>query len=244
MDDDWLKDDDDSMEQILRQIETVQCQVHGLRNHLDLIMLKNGVKFSSSENLNLLVPYDGQTSAAQSPAFSAGNGDNMSLGAKYSPKSLLDFDIGDLGLPENIVSGYADGTQIPDIIESTVGLLSAADVTPHQPQIVESAENILDNSLMQVNIMPEENPPLGIVDHLTGNRELQEPELTDVKILVLPSKSKLAPDTMVGDDISFPKSSALKLCITKDVPPKNKKKRGERKAAPGGWNLKCEPDTN
>ncbi|KAH9607170.1 hypothetical protein KSS87_021236 [Heliosperma pusillum] len=238
MDDNWLKDDDDSMEQILRQIETVQCQVHSLRNHLDLVMLKNGVKFSSSENLSLLVPYDGQTSAAQSPAFSAGNGDNMSLGAKYSPKSLLDFDIGDLGLPENIISGYGDGSQIPDVIESTVGLLSATDVTPHQPQIVESAENMLDNSLVHINVMPDGNPSNGVVDHLTGHRELQEPEVKDVKLLVLPTKTKLAPDTMVGDDISLPKSSVIKSCITKDAPPKNKKKRGERKAAPGGWNLK------
>ena len=80
MEDTWLKEGKDSMEQILRHIGTVQSHVHRLRNHLDMIMMKNGVRVSSSENLSFLTPYDGQTSAAQSPDFSAGNGDKMYLG--------------------------------------------------------------------------------------------------------------------------------------------------------------------
>ncbi|KAL2920825.1 DNA double-strand break repair Rad50 ATPase [Bienertia sinuspersici] len=167
MDDDWFKDDDDPMEQIFRQIETVQTQVHRLRTHLDMVMLKNGVKFSSSENLSLLAPYDALTSAAQSPAFSPGNGDNLSLGAVHIPQHM-DFEIGDLVLPDGIIPGYKDDAQIPDIIESTVGLLSAADVTIHQPQLLESGENILDDTHIPNRGMRKRQMSCGALDQLNG----------------------------------------------------------------------------
>ncbi|KAK9672171.1 hypothetical protein RND81_12G081800 [Saponaria officinalis] len=205
--DDWLKHEEDSMEEIVRQIGTVQSQVLRLRNHLDTIMLKNGVKFSSSENLTLLSPDDGQTSAAQSPAFSPGNGDNMYIDDMYASQNLMEFDIEDLDVPESIISDYVDGTQIPDVIESTAGLLSAADIAVHQSQIVESAENILDNTLTQTNVAQELKMPASIVS-----------------------------------DETPPEKTTIKSCITSDAPTMNKRKRGERKAAPGGWNLKCSAD--
>ncbi|KAK9725205.1 hypothetical protein RND81_05G128500 [Saponaria officinalis] len=214
--DDWLKSGEDSIEQILRQIETVQSKVHNLRNHLDMVMLKNGVKLSSSENLSLLVPYDVQTSAAQSPTFSVGNGDNMSLGANYAPQRLLEIKSEEVVLPESISSGYAHDAQIPDIIESNVGMLSGANVTTHQLQIMDSGENILDETQMQSKVKQEAD------------------------------MSHAEPIDSVARDVKLLKQSTSKCRLTSTVLPTNKRKRGERKAAPGGWNLKCagEIDSN
>lgn len=134
--DDLFKDGEDSFEAILLKIEIAQSNVQRLRNRLETVMLKNGVKFSSSENLNLLAPYDAQTSAAQSPAFSAGNGESMSFGPIFVQENLDDLD----DLEFNTL--LSDGSEIPDIIESTVGLHPAADVTMHQPQRLESGETV------------------------------------------------------------------------------------------------------
>ena len=131
--DDLFKDGEDSFEAILQKIENAQSNVQRLRTRLETVMLKNGVKFSSSENLNLLAPYDAQTSAAQSPAFSAGNGESMSFGPIFVQENLDDLEFNTL---------LSDGSEIPDIIESTVGLHPATDVTLHQPQRLESGENV------------------------------------------------------------------------------------------------------
>lgn len=138
-----LKDDDSSLEQVLLKIETVHSRVRQLKSQLDIVMAKNASRFSSSENLSLLAPCDGQTSSAPSPTFSAGNADTTSIGAIYNPtQHISEYDIGDLVLPESAISSYAETIHVPDIIESTVGLLSAADVTFHQPQIGDSCEDV------------------------------------------------------------------------------------------------------
>lgn len=243
MDDNWLKDGEDAFEPVLRQIETVQSQVHGLRTQLDMVMLKNGIKFSSSENLSLLAPYDAQTSAAQSPAFSAGNGDTVSIGAIYVPSEhLTDFELGGLCLPDSIVSGYAVGTQIPDIIESTVGLLSAADVSIHQTQIVEFGENNLDDALIQNQGTQDVHLCNGVIDQLTNG---YHPENKDQNYSSLPAGIGLVPDPLTGDAMDEDKPT-LQSCLTSDIQiPRTKRKRGERKAGPIGWNMRSsgEPES-
>jgi hypothetical protein len=136
-------DGDKSLEQVLRKIEIVHSRVHKLKNQLDMLMSKNASKFSSSENLSLLAACDAQTSSAPSPTFSAGNGETISAGAIYpATQSIPGYDIGDLVMPESAMSGFGEAVHVPDIIESTVGLLSDADVTFHQPQIGDSSENV------------------------------------------------------------------------------------------------------
>lgn len=137
-------DGDGSLEQLLWTIENVHSRVHKLKSQVNVIMSKNALKFSSSENLNLLLPHgDLQTSSAHSPTFSAGNGDTLSAGAIYnSAHHVPEFDFGDLVMPDSAVSSYGEVTTVPDIIESTVGLLSAADVTLHQPQTGDSCEDV------------------------------------------------------------------------------------------------------
>uniref|UniRef100_A0A803M5R5 Uncharacterized protein n=1 Tax=Chenopodium quinoa TaxID=63459 RepID=A0A803M5R5_CHEQI len=239
MDDDWLKDGEDSIEQILRQIETVQSKLQRLRTHFDTVMLKNGVKFSSSENLSLLAPYDAQTSAAQSPAFSAGDGDNLSIGGIEIPHDITDFEIGDLDLPESLVSDYGVGTQIPDIIESTVGLLSAANVPIHQPQTLESGENILDDTHIQNRAMQDGHMSSGVIDKSID--EYNNLENKEQHISSLGAGNGLAPDSGTVD-AAIQEKTTLKSCLTSKI----KRKRGERKAGPGGWSLRSagEPDSN
>lgn len=144
--DEWtpleFTDGDNSLEQVLWKIETVHAWVHKLRSQIDTVVSKNAAKFSSSENLSLLAPFDVQTSAAHSPAFSAGNGDTISAGAMYtSTQHIPEYDI-DMAMHESVVSSFGEAIPVPDIIESTVGLLSAADVTLHQPQFGDSTEDV------------------------------------------------------------------------------------------------------
>ena len=137
------KDGNDSLVEILQKIEAVHSHVHKLKSRLVMVITENGMKFSSSENLGILVPCDGQTSSACSPTFSACNGDTSSLGGLYTPNQhMLENDIRDFVMPESMLSSYGEAISIPDIIESTVSLLSSADVTIYQSQIGDSCEAV------------------------------------------------------------------------------------------------------
>lgn len=129
------RDGDNLLEKVLWKIDLLSSKVHKLKNQLDVVLSKNASKFSSSENLSLLAPCDGQASSVPSGTFSAGNGDTISVGATYNPaQHISEYDLGDLVIPGPI--------HVPDIIESTVGLLSAAEVTFHQPHIGDSCEDV------------------------------------------------------------------------------------------------------
>lgn len=131
-------------EQILRKIELMHSRVHKLKAQLDSVMTKYAGKFSSSESLTHLVPYDAQTSSVRSPTLSACNGDTVSVGGLYASfPQMSEYELGDFVLPDAAVSNYGDDILIPDIIESTVGLLSSADVTEHhQSQVGDSCEKV------------------------------------------------------------------------------------------------------
>uniref|UniRef100_A0A6N2MFZ6 Uncharacterized protein n=1 Tax=Salix viminalis TaxID=40686 RepID=A0A6N2MFZ6_SALVM len=211
-------DGDKSLEQVLRKIEIVHSRVHKLKNQLDILMSKNASKFSSSENLSLLAACDAQTSSAPSPTFSAG---------------------GDLVMPESAMSGFGEAVDVPDIIESTVGLLSAADVTFHQPQIGDSSENIVDNVLIQnqaaegeQDIFMATNVQL-IEKHVKPERG-EEGESSDPFLTPKPE-----PDSM-EKNMGSQGQPVLKSCLAPHLQiPRNKRKRGERKAGHRGWNKQC-----
>lgn len=137
-----FRDENNSLEQVLRKIEIVHAKVQKLRSQLDQVMSKNASKFSSSENLSLLAACDAQTSSAPSPTFSAGNGDTMSVGPAYNTTQQISEYVGDLVMPASAISSYGEAFHVPDIIESTVGLLSSAEVTCHQAQLVDSCEDV------------------------------------------------------------------------------------------------------
>ncbi|KAK3003233.1 hypothetical protein RJ639_020088, partial [Escallonia herrerae] len=222
-----FEDQDNFLEQIFRKIETEHSRVHKLKAQLDLVMSKNARKFSSSENLSNLVLADVLASSVHSPTFSACNGDTISVGG---------IDVGDLVMPESAVSSFGEAIHIPDIIESTLGLLSHADVTQHQSQIGDSSEDIVDTVMHNQAIKAE---PRTLDDkHIqpTGkHQELERREEASNNPLLPAAESEAVVKPAMSQEQSFLKSS-----LASEVHfPKNKRKRGERKAGTGGWSRQC-----
>ncbi|XP_047178063.1 uncharacterized protein LOC124845064 isoform X2 [Vigna umbellata] len=224
---------DASLEQLLWAIDNLQARVHKLKSDVDAIMSKNASKFSSSENLSLLPHGDMQTSSAQSPTISAGNGDAASVGVIYnSIQHGVDFDIGDFVM-HSVVSSYGEVPMVPDIIESTVGLLSAADVTFRSALAGDSCEAMVDNVLIHEVAETDEHtfksgsqPPMERLQNWEKGEGEENLNLVSVPMSDI--------NTLAQEQ------STLKPCVYNDVSiPKNKRKRGERKACSGGWSKKC-----
>lgn len=142
MNDDWSTQDEclNFEEEILRKIDLIHSRVHKLKVKVDSVMTKYAGKFSSSESLSHFAPCDAQTSSVPSPTFSACNG---SVGGLYASfPHMSDCELEDLAMPDAAVSNYGDDILIPDIIESTVGLLSSTDVTEHESQVGDLCEKV------------------------------------------------------------------------------------------------------
>ncbi|KAJ4979975.1 hypothetical protein NE237_010755 [Protea cynaroides] len=235
-------DGDNPLEQILWKIEVVQCRVQKLKTQLDKVISSNAARFSSAENLSQLVPSEMPSSFAQSPTVSPGNGDTTQVGVLYTPPPhISDYEIGDLVMPESAVSSYGEVTPLPDIIESTMGLLSA-DIAPGQPQIGDSSEHIVDNVLIHNQAVQDKlhNFESFKSQPFEKPHELVIEQEENKVSLVQAPEPNLTQKTMVAQE-----PSTLKSCLASDFQvPKNKRKRGERKAGSGGWSQKSsgEPD--
>ncbi|XVF84295.1 hypothetical protein PTKIN_Ptkin17bG0025600 [Pterospermum kingtungense] len=239
-------DGNNSLEQVLWKIEAVHSKVQKLRSQLDLVMSKNSSKFSSSENLSLLAACDAQTGSAPSPTFSAGNGETISVGHAYNTtQQISEYDDGDLVMAASAISGYGEAYHVPDIIESTVGLLSSVDVTCHQPQIGDSCEDIVENVLIQNEgnagdrqILTRTNSQ-PIKQHNQPEKG-EEGESTDPTPILTSEPNHATKSVVMSQG-----QSTLRSCLASDICfPKSKRKRGERKAGSGGWSRKHpgEPD--
>ncbi|PRQ20078.1 hypothetical protein RchiOBHm_Chr7g0224241 [Rosa chinensis] len=219
--DEWslleFRDGDKSLEHVLWKIETLHSWVHKLKNQIDVVMPKTAAIFSSSENLSIIVPCDGQTSSAHSPAFSAGNGD----GIYATTQQTSEFNIGDLVMPESVVSSFGDALPAPDIIESSVGLLSATDAIFHQPQFSESSEDIVDNVLIHNAAEGEKRTFRRMTDEPIENHQQQPEEGKQEGPCATPSSTV---ESCLGLDVNFPR---------------NKRKRGERRTGSDVWSKKC-----
>ncbi|XP_009338129.3 uncharacterized protein LOC103930511 [Pyrus x bretschneideri] len=231
------------LEHVLWKIETVHSRVHKLKYQMDVVMSKNAARFSSSENLSVLVSCDAQSSSAHSPALSPGTGDTISAGAIYtSAQHVSDYNVGDLAMPESVVSSFVEGIIVPDIIESTVGLPSAVDVTFHQPQFGDSSEDIVDNVLIHNEAAEAEKHTLQMINN-QPKEEHEQPE-KDIHEAVFPTPQS---DPAPSAEAALPQEqSTLESCLASDVSfPRNKRKRGERKAGSVVWSKKCsgEPDS-
>ncbi|XP_047966194.1 uncharacterized protein LOC125210675 [Salvia hispanica] len=236
LDDDYSfhEENDNILEHILRKIELVHTRVHKLRSQLDVVLINNASRFSSSENLSQLMGGD-----VRSPTFSACNGDTVSAGGLYASSPYIgDYDIGDFVLPDSPeVSSFGEPIAIPDIIESTVGLLSSIDVTQHQSQIGDSSEKIVDNILVQNEAAEVE---VAFKDsHNQSADKAQDAEHSGEE----ESNNKAS---VLAVESNNAEANTLKSCLTSQIHfPKNKRKRGERKAGSGNWSRQCpsEPDS-
>ncbi|XP_042515676.1 uncharacterized protein LOC122089961 isoform X1 [Macadamia integrifolia] len=237
-------DGDNPLEQILWKIEVVQSRVHKLNTQLDKVIRSNAGWFSSAENLNLLLPSEVPSSFARSPTISPGNGDTTQVGVLCTPPPhVSEYEIGDLVLPESAVSSYGEVTApFTDIIESTMGLLSAADIALDQPQIGDSCEDIVDDVLIHNQAIQEELHSIESFKSRPSEKPLE---------LVIEQENKISPVRVAEPDLTqktivAEEQSTLKSCLASDfqVPKSNKRKRGERKAGSGGWSQKSsgEPD--
>ncbi|KAK4742128.1 hypothetical protein SAY87_000129 [Trapa incisa] len=213
-----------NLEQILQKIEAASSRVHKLRNQLDIIMSQNALKFSSSENLSLLMaPFEeAQTSSAPSPA--SGNGDLRLVGPDCHPN----YGIDNLVLPESVVSSFDEVVSIPDVIESTVGLLSAADATLHQPVIGDTTEDMVGSAL--IHDKPDGGRGMGILK--TSASEPIARQHDSYK----GDEQDESPDPSL-QEVTSKQQSNIQPGLASDIHvPMNKRKRGERKSGNGGWN--------
>ncbi|KAE8694872.1 C2 domain-containing protein / GRAM domain-containing protein isoform 1 [Hibiscus syriacus] len=240
-----FRDENNSLDQVLRKIEIVHAKIQKLRNQLDQVMSKNISKFSSSENLSLLAVCDAQTSSAPSPTVSAGNGDTISTGPAFNTTQQICEYAGDIVMPASAISSYGKAFHVPDIIESTVGLLSSAEVTCHQPQLVDSCEDIVENVPIQNEGIAGDKQALMATNSQSVKEHLQaekvEGESAD------PSRVPTSEPNNATEDIASQEQSILRPCLASDIYfPKSKRKRGERKAGSVGWSRKPagEPDNS
>ncbi|CAL0312097.1 unnamed protein product [Lupinus luteus] len=238
-------DVDASLEQLLWTIDNVHARVHKLKNQVNEIMSKNASKFSSSENLSLLLPHsDVQTSSAHSPIISAENGD--AVWAIYnSNQHVADFDFGDFVMPGSAVSSYGEVIIVPDIIESTVGLLSSVDVTLHPSQAGDLCENMVDNILMHEVAEMKEHTLISATHH--PDEKLQDIVKSEAEENLHPAFNSMFDfDVATNSSTMSREQSTLEPYLYKDANIlMNKRKRGERKAGSGAWSKKCsgEPDS-
>ncbi|KAI4368292.1 hypothetical protein MLD38_016865 [Melastoma candidum] len=234
-----IRESDMSLEQVLQKIELTQSRVQKLRGQLETVISQNAAKFSSFENLNLLAPCEAQTSCAPSPTISANKGEIRSMAAPYpSSQHLTDFDIGDLALPESVVSNFGEALPDPDFIESTIELLTATDVTLHKPLIGDSKDLAVRNVSIHRGaakggkhmVKCSQGKQLELDKCEQGESNHPPPSMPESSIRGATSQQKSALNSSLASDIYFPK---------------NKRSRGDRKLGPGGWSRKGsgEPDS-
>ncbi|XP_043721128.1 uncharacterized protein LOC122668656 [Telopea speciosissima] len=237
-------DGDNSLEQILWKIEIVQSRVHKLKTQLDKVMNSNAGRLSSAENLNLHLPSEVvPSSSARSPTVSLGKGYTTQTGFLHiPPPHVPEHEIGDLVMPESAVSSYGVANPLPDIIKITLELLSAADIALDQLQIGDSCEDIADDVLIHNQSIQEE---LLSFEKLKSHPlekpcdPVKEKEKNRISPVSAPEPN-FAQKTIVAQE-----QSTMKSCLASDFHvPKNKRKKGERKAGSGSWSKKSlgEPD--
>ncbi|KAL5054103.1 hypothetical protein RYX36_034785 [Vicia faba] len=238
---------DVSYEQLLWNIDNLHNRVRTLKSGVNAITSRNASKFSGSENFSL-VPYGGevQTSSAQSPTNSVGNGYTASVGEgafNSSQNAADEYDFGDFVFPDSAVSSFGEASNIPDIIESTVGSLAAAEVTLQSALVAESGEHMVENK--DVLLQSATHHPMKLVDVKTeveadGSTEKLPEKLKEIKVEVgegSQSASIPVSDVNIAAATACASQEQHALQNNKDASiPISKKKRGERKAGSGGWN--------
>ncbi|CAN1197248.1 hypothetical protein LINPERHAP2_LOCUS43969 [Linum perenne] len=230
---------------MLLNIEASYSLVHKLKDQLDLAITNSASKFSSWDNLCLLAPCEGQTSSAPSPVLSVGyGGETLSPGARYNTtqQHTSGCDMSDMALPESAMSSFGEAVHVPDIIESTVKLLSGPDVTFHEQP---SEDMMIKKEAMDHNT--EREAVMG-----TSCNKVTEEGATE-KGEIGESKDAAQVQNLKTEEVEASASAAagnagesnLKSCLALDMQiPTNKRKRGERKAGSGtgGWKKKCSGD--
>ncbi|KAK9157775.1 hypothetical protein Scep_004349 [Stephania cephalantha] len=226
--------DDDALEKILWKIEKVHSRVQKLKIHMDKLLAVNTVKFSSMENFSLIVQNNQPSSSTRSMSLSPPNGDEKYLGSLFAPPlNISENEIGDM-MMDSAVSSYED-VSLPDIIESTMGLLSAAEASHNQQQNGDSGQNLADDVLIHNQAAEKELQQFEKI----GSLLIEKPQVSvkEEHDMVLLPTSAPNPEFVPNREINQThEQSVLKFCLDSEFHvPKTKRKRGERKACAGTW---------
>ncbi|CAM8902589.1 unnamed protein product [Rhodiola kirilowii] len=206
------------IEGIFEKLEKVQSHVHKLKTQLEDVMTEHAAKISSSEDMSIFSPFDGQCSSNHSPT--------LSMGWTYPPiHSIPSFDIGDFGFPDSAVSRFDETIDMDDIIESPMVVFPVADAPSSHPQIMESDQIIVGDVPVDTSFVELERLS-SITTVARQEQQSQEP-----KNVICLTQSATVPD----DVVACHGPSIVESSWGSDFTPKNKRKRGERKVSSGSW---------
>lgn len=220
-DHEWLvrgfKGGDNSLEQIFFNIEALQSRVLKLKSQLSKVISRNSRDISSTAGN--FFHGDTPNSYAQSHSCSPGNNGDI-----LPRQHASEYELEDITVPGSAVSSFGDAADL-DIIESTTGILSAANIPQNQHQVGVSCMDIADGILINNQAADEELQNFE-VSHVTEKPQVvkeeaqscSEDESTDPKVLVED------PDPEREIDIVQP--PVLKTYTGKKRGRKPKKKRG------------------
>ncbi|XP_010930339.1 uncharacterized protein [Elaeis guineensis] len=226
-DSEWLlgiKGRDSSLEQILLNIEAVQSRVLKLKTHLNKVMCRYAAEISSYP-----------PSYAQSHSGSPRNNDGLPVGAIGTPPHhVSEYEMEDMVMPGSAVSSYGDAAEV-DIIESTVGLLSAADGPLNQRQIRDLYKDSADDVLIDNQAAEEEFQNFGKVSQPREKPEelvKEEAESPSEEESIAPKVSNPGPGPET-ENVVMPQQTALKPCYSgkrRGRKPKRKRRGGSMAA--------------
>ncbi|GAB4861971.1 hypothetical protein Ancab_037225 [Ancistrocladus abbreviatus] len=218
--------DGNSFEGILKRIEETQSQVHQLRAQIDKVISENPGKFVSLDNYGLLAQSDALMSYTPNPEFPRTNGEFQRGTLNTSSLHISENKAGDQVMPESAVSSFGEVTPLPDMIEST-----------DQPSVGPSCEKVEDRALLYNSSIKQELhnvEEVGIQPMPIG--ETQVP--FEVKAEVVPQALDLKPESSGKRTVPNEQPTVRLRSLSKAVAPKNKRKRGRRKARSSRWSRK------
>ncbi|KAK3221530.1 hypothetical protein Dsin_008555 [Dipteronia sinensis] len=202
---------DNSLEQILWKIEVAQSEVHKLKTRIDMVVSENPGKFTSVNNLSLLVPCDALTDSdrATSPPKNVNGMSDRSL--SISSQHISECDMRDLFMPESAVSRQREATLFPDMIES-IGL----------PQVGVSYENIEEVIVSDEELQNFER----VISRFTERKPREPMSMPKSLPPVTAPEADLPVKMYVPDGQPSPSKSNVR---------NNKRKWGRQKSHTGKW---------
>ncbi|XP_020571459.1 uncharacterized protein LOC110018471 [Phalaenopsis equestris] len=187
-------DGDRLLEQVLMNIEALQSRVLRVKARLNQIMSTN-------------------VRDAQSPSCSLGNiGKQIPAGvSNTSPRHGSEYEMDDMVLPGSAVSSFGDAPDL-DIIESTMGFLSGADVPLDPNQLVDFCKDNADDVLINNHAADEELHEFGVSHAREKLRReaatCKEPDSDDESTAPYPSPASMATESAYqshgGDGVNAP----------------------------------------
>lgn len=140
-------DGDNSFEQILRKIEVTHLQVHKLKTQIDKVISENPGKFSSMNQLSLLVPCDALTSSDQNPVSPPENGHSWpSRSLCAASQHVSECNMGDVLMPESAVLSHGEVTPLPNLMDSMppFGGLCTNEILIHNQAAKEELDDFIE----------------------------------------------------------------------------------------------------